>query len=146
MAKYRLVFAGELLHGTDRTKCVQMLSKLVHETPERLAVKLFGGRHVVVKQTDDEKVVRTFVKAFKKAGAVLLIDVNKGAPEEKRMLATDVSVTRVRKPFSAEDVREDSPLADQDEAEDRLDDDDPTLERSPEEALRGGRRRRRRRR
>lgn len=152
MSKYRLVFAGELLHGVDRRRCIDQLAKIVDETPERLAVKLFGGRHVVVKQTDDEKVVKKFVAAFKKAGAVLLIDVNKGETRKKRIMASDAMVTRERDAIRSAEGQPLRRASDPDSEGDGKPvslDDQPTIQRKPmfdaKEAASIRRRRRRRR-
>ena len=107
MAQYRLIFSGTLLHGVDRTKCIEQLAKFFETPPDVLARKLFSGRRVVIKRTDDKKMVKVFVAAFKKAGAKLLIDVidEKAEQEKKRIMSSDVTVTRTRPAFSRADVR-----------------------------------------
>lgn len=107
MAQYRLIFSGTLLHGVDRTKCIEQLAKFFETPPDVLARKLFSGRRVVIKRTDDKRMVKVFVAAFKKAGAKLLIDVidEKAEQEKKRMMSSDVTVTRTRPAFSRSDIK-----------------------------------------
>jgi len=74
LSAYRLVFKGQLLEDVDRGACMRELAKMFGEDERKLEQRLFGARRVVVRKTDDERTAQRLVRAFRSAGAVLIVE------------------------------------------------------------------------
>jgi hypothetical protein len=107
--KYRLVFKGELMPGTDMDDCLEQLTQLFGKKADAVRSKLFRGKPIVVKKTSDEAVAGRFITAFEKAGAVLHVQTlgldftsrsentpSKATENDQTEKDQDTEVTRLR--------------------------------------------------
>jgi len=71
VARYRLIFRGELVPGVSREAFIARVAQRLDERIEQVEQTFFGKRAVVLKATDDRDEARRYQEAFKQVGAVL---------------------------------------------------------------------------
>lgn len=69
----KLVFAGDLITGFERSQVVSQLAKLLKRDEQQISRMLFGGKAVVVKRVATNKEAYRWRKAFADVGAVLMV-------------------------------------------------------------------------
>ena len=85
MAKpiHRLIFQGKLKPNTDRALCMERLARLFNKEVKDIETRLFSGKEMLIRKTEDQTVVDKYIRAFDKAGAVLqVITASKGSAPE----------------------------------------------------------------
>jgi hypothetical protein len=70
MAKYNLVFQGQILNGASLEEVKTRVAELFKADAKKTAV-LFSGKPIVIKKNLDTDTAQKYLNAFKKAGAVL---------------------------------------------------------------------------
>lgn len=80
-SQFQVVFAGQLVPGTDPTEVRGALARLFKTEPAKIG-GLFTGQPVVVRKGLDENTARQYQAAMAKAGALAEVAIMRGANAE----------------------------------------------------------------
>jgi|GEM_PF-2293460 len=65
---YSILFSGDLLAGTRRPDSLKILSKLTNLPEDELLESLFSVKPLIINQTDNSELAKSYVAAFREAG------------------------------------------------------------------------------